>query len=263
VLTRRRFLRVGAASLGGIALLGDGAAGGAVPPPLRLCVPTALYAGCSLEHTLEQIARTGVAGVDVWDTGSASPTNPMQWIAAHGPEALAHLVQSLGLRISAFSLFWSSGSALPLRLAWLRDSGGALAVLNGGGALGQPPSSTIRLLEPVVAEAAALGLRVAAANHRGTSLHSAASIRRFVAACRSPALGLALAPHHLAGDDSTADAFAAAGSRLRLVYALDGARDAVDQMHPDTEVCLFTRERMPARQMTRAIASAREQLTTA
>lgn len=252
---------MGAASLGGMAWMGGGATRACVPP--SFCVPTVLYPGCPIEHILEQISRTGATGVDVWDTGSAGPANPMQWVATHGPEALARRAGRFGLRIRAFSLFWTPGADLAGRLEWLRDAGGRLVVLNGGGAPGRPPWEALRPLEWVVEAAAARDLEVAIVNHRGTSLCSVQSIRQFTGACGWPRLGLALAPHHLAGGDTIEDAIAAAGDRLRLRYVVDGAGDALDRMHPDTEICLFTRERMPARQMTRALTWARERLTTA
>ena len=96
-----------------------------------------MYPDCPLEAALEEIAKTGCRAVDLWEAPNL-PQNHMEWVELRRPQYLRALLESFGLTLSAFSIYWSPGNKLAQRLEWLKEAGGEVAVLGGGAAAGQP-----------------------------------------------------------------------------------------------------------------------------
>jgi len=278
-LTRRTFLRWGAAAGAAMAAATPRrAAAQEAAPAFRFGVSTIMYHDSPFEVAIEEIAKTGCQAVDVWDGGGRTPVNHMEWVEKNGPDKARQLVESFGLKLWAFSIYWSPGGSHLERLEWLKQAGGEVAVLGGGAGADQPVEAGIRGLLPLVEKAEALGVRIAGENHGGSSLNSIASMREFVALAKSPALGIALAPYHVMGaGESVPEAIEAVGSKLFFFYAWqqapgmrelpgDGTLDflpvlkALRKVDYRGHLGIFTHTHVPKDEMTSAVIAAREYL---
>jgi len=288
--SRRAFLRtsaLGAVGLGTAEVFRSAARDRAVaaqedqsgePARFRYGVSTIMYYDSPLEVALEEIARTGCEGVDLWEAPADMPTNHMQWVWKNRPDRLREFVESFGLKLWSFSIYWTPGNEHLERLAWLQEAGGQVAVVGGGAAVGQPVQAGLDALRPLVARAEELGLRVAGENHGGSSLSTIASLREYVSLAASPALGLALAPYHVMGEgESVPEAIEAAGDKLFFLYAwqrapglqelpgdgtLDFAPvlDALRRVRYNGYVSIFTHTHVPRTEMTQGVVAARQYL---
>jgi len=278
-LTRRDFLKAGAVAAGGAALTGAPApiAQERKPATFRFSTSTIMYADSPLEVALEEIAKTGCQAVDIWEA-PGNPQNHMEWVELRRPPYLRALIESFGLKLFSFSIYWSPGNKLSQRLEWLKEAGGEVAVLGGGAGAGQPVRAGVDALLPLVEKAEQLGIKIAGENHGGSSLNSIASLKEFASLAQSSALGLALAPYHvMAGGEAVPDAVAACGPKLFFFYAWqlapgmrelpgDGTLDftpvlrALRAVNYPGYLNIFTHTHVPKEQMTPAIVAAREYL---
>jgi sugar phosphate isomerase/epimerase len=240
-------------------------------------VSTSMYPDSSFEATIDEIMKTGAQAVDLWDTPNY-PVNCMDWVWKRRPWMLKEYLGNCGLKLFAFSIYWSPGNELEERLEWLAEAGGQVAVLGGGAAEGQPVLVGVDRLRALVAKAEQLGIRVAGENHGGSSLNSIASMREFAQLATSPALGIALAPYHVMGNnESVAEAIQAIGGKLYFFYAWqrapgmaelpgDGTLDfapvlrALGTVGYTTYLNIFTHTHVPRDEMTAAVIRAREYL---
>ena len=235
-----------------------------------------MYHDSPFEVAIEEIAKTGCHAVDLWEAHGGYPVNHMQWVEKNRPGRLREFVESFGLKLWSFSIYFSPGGKQLQRLEWMAEAGGEVAVLGGGH--GDTIEAGVKALEPLVKRADELGVKIAGENHGGTSLNSIASLREFVALAKSPALGIALAPYHVMGaNESVAEAIEAIGSKLLFFYAWqrapglrelpgDGTLDfgpvlqALRQVGYNGYLNIFTHTHVPRTQMTEAVIASREYL---
>ncbi|MBM4079521.1 MAG: sugar phosphate isomerase/epimerase [Planctomycetes bacterium] len=274
-MTRREFLAASATMA-----MARAASAQATKPaePFRFSVSTIMYPDSPLEVALEEIAKTGCQAVDLWEGHAKMQTNHMQWVEFHRGEHLRRIVESFGLKLFAFSIYWSPGDKRLQRLEWLKDAGGEVAVLGGGAGAGQPVEAGVSALQPLVEKAEKLGVKIAGENHGGSSLCSIASMREFVRLAKSPSLGIALAPYHVMGaKESVPEAIEAIGPKLFFFYAWqrapglkelpgDGALDflpvlkALRKVGYPYPLNIFTHTHVPKEQMTAGVTAARQYL---
>lgn len=250
------------------------------PTPLRFSVSTCMYPDSPFEVAIDEIAKTGAEAIDLWETPNY-PVNAMDWVWKRRPWMLKEYLANCGLKLFSFSIYWSPSNKLHERLEWLAEAGGEVAVLGGGAAPDQPVAAGVARLWPLVEQAEKLGIRIAGENHGGSSLNSIASMREFVQLATSPALGIALAPYHVMGNnESVAEAVEAVGSKLFFFYAWqrapgmaelpgDGTLDfapvlrALRNVRYTGYLNIFTHTHVSRDQMTAAIIKAREYLERA
>ena len=243
----------------------------------RFSVSTSMYPDSSFEATIDEIAKTGAEAVDLWETPS-NPVNHMDWVWKRRPWMLKEYLGNCGLKLFAFSIYWSPGNELEERLEWLAEAEGQVAVLGGGAGAEQPVSAGVDRLRSLVMKAETLGIRIAGENHGGSSLNSIASMQEFAQLATSPALGIALAPYHVMGNnESVAEAVEAIGEKLFFFYAWqqaaglaelpgDGTLDfapvlrAVRTVGYTGYLNIFTHTHAPRDEMTAAVIRAREYL---
>ncbi len=282
VFTRREFLKASGAAAGAAIALAPSVAAPAQEAqparPFRYSTSTIMYPDSPLPVAIEEIAKAGCHAVDVWEGNAETPLNHMRWVWKNRPERLRELIESFGLKLYAFSIYWSPANERLQRLEWLKEAGGEVAVLGGGAGVDQPVAAGIAALQPLVEKAEELGIKIAGENHAGTSLNSIASLREFAALAESPALGLALAPYHvMAADESVPEAIRAVGSKLYFFYAWqhapglrelpgDGTLDflpvlrALRDVEYESYLSIFTHTRAARDEMTAAIIASREYL---
>lgn len=281
-LNRREFVRttafVGGAATIGLASRPAEAAEEAREPLFRFSTSTIMYHDSPFEVAMEEIAKTGCDAVDLWEAHGGYPVNHMQWVEKNRPERLREFVESFGLKLWSFSIYWSPGNKRLERLQWLADAGGEVAVLGGGAGADQPVSAGVDALRPLVDRAAELGLKIAGENHGGSSLNSIASMREFVGLAESPALGIALAPYHAMGaGESVPEAVRACAEKLLFFYAWqrapgmaelpgDGTLDflpvlqALRQVRYTGYLNIFTHTHVPRDEMTEGVVESRRYL---
>jgi len=270
-MTRRDWLKIGTAATAGLL-----ARPAAAAPALKFSTATIMYQECPLEEALEEIAKTGCEGVDLWEGGT--PHNHMQWVEKFRPQYLRAQIESLGLKLFSFSIYWSPADKLTERLEWLAEAGGEVAVVGGGAAAGQPVEAGVQQIMPLVEKARELGIKIAGENHGGSSLSTIASMREFVKLAEPENLGIALAPYHvMAGGESVAEAVEAVGSKLFFFYAWqlaegmaelpgDGTLDfgpvigALRRVGYSSYLNIFTHTHVPKDQMTAAVIASRKYL---
>jgi len=246
-------------------------------PPFRFSVSTSMYPDSPFEVAIDEIAKTGAQAVDLWDTPNY-PVNCMDWVWKRRPWMLKEYLSNCGLKLFAFSIYFSPGNEVEERLEWLAEAGGEVAVLGGGAAQGQPVAEGLKRLLPLAERAEKLGIRIAGENHGGSSLNTIAELREFAQLATSPALGIALAPYHVMGNsESVAEAVEAIASKLFFFYAWqrapglaelpgDGTLDFVPVLQALRQVGytgylnLFTHTQAPKDEMTAAVIRAREYL---
>ncbi len=277
--SRRDFLKAGTA-LGAAAALGPFdrlvAQDQPEPAPFRFSTSTIMYDESPLEEALDEIAKTGCEAVDIWDAGANAEQNHMRWIEKNRPEQLRQFLDNLGLKLFAFSIYFAPGDRHLEQLEWLKEAGGEVAVIGGGAKDGEPVQAGIDALDPLVEKAEELGIKIAGENHGGSSLNTIASMREYVELAKSPALGMALAPYHVMGEEeSVPEAVRAVGSKLFFFYAWqraegmaelpgDGTLDFLPVLRALREVefggylNLFTHTRAPKDEMTEAVVASRE-----
>ncbi len=244
----------------------------------RFSTSTIMYYDSPFEVAIEEIAKTGCEAVDLWEAQATMPVNHMQWVEKNRPERVREFVESFGLKLWAFSIYWSPGNKRLERLQWLADAGGEVAVLGGGAGVDQPVAAGVDALRPLAAKAEELGLKIAGENHGGSSLNSIASMREFVSLAESPALGIALAPYHAMGaGESVPEAVRACGEKLLFFYAWqrapgmaelpgDGTLDflpvlrALRQVRYTGYLNIFTHTHVPRDEMTQAVIQSRQYL---
>jgi sugar phosphate isomerase/epimerase len=281
-LNRREFVRTTAlaasAATVGLAPRAPAAGDAEGKPAFRFSTSTIMYHDSPFEVAIEEIAKTGCEAVDLWEAQATMPVNHMQWVEKNRPERLREFVESFGLKLWAFSIYWSPGNKRPERLQWLADAGGEVAVLGGGAGADQPVVAGVDALRPLVGRAEELGLKIAGENHGGSSLDSVASMREFVGLAESPALGIALAPFHVMGaGEPVPEAVRACGEKLLFFYAWqqapgmaelpgDGTLDflpvlrALRQVGYKGYLNIFTHTHVPRDEMTQAVIQSRQYL---
>ena len=273
-LDRRSFVKT--AALAAMAS-GAGIARAQEPRPFRYSVSTAMCHDCTFEEAIDEIAKTGAHAVDIWEVPNY-PHNHMQWVWKRRPWMLREYLGNYGLELFAFSIYFTPGDKLLERLEWLAEAGGKVVVLGGGAGHGQPVEAGMRGLMPLVERAEELGVKVAGENHGGSSLNTIASMSEYVSLAESPALGIALAPFHVMGNnESVAEAVEAVGEKLFFFYAWqraagmaelpgDGTLDflpvmrALRQVKYGAYLNIFTHTHVPREQMTEGVIAAREYL---
>jgi sugar phosphate isomerase/epimerase len=89
-------------------------------------------------------------------------------------------------------------------MAWVKKHGGSTVVCGStgpknpaGAAAKAAVAKFLEEMKPHAAKAEELGVRIAIENHSNQALHHPDSLRAFAELNRSPALGVAFAPHHL------------------------------------------------------------------
>jgi len=274
-MKRREFVRHAAVGAAAVSLVGR--VSRPDPDPFRFSVATSMYPDSPFEVAIDEIAKTGATGVDLWDTPNY-PVNHMNWVWKRRPWMLKEYLGNCGLKLFAFSIYWSPGNALEERLEWLAEAGGEVAVLGGGAPPDQPVSAGMAGLQRLAERAEKLGVRIAGENHGGSSLNTIAQLREFAQLATSPALGIALAPYHVMGNsESVAEAVEAVGSKLYFFYAWqrapglaelpgDGTLDfapvlrALRQVGYTGYLNLFTHTHAPKDEMTAAVIRARAYL---
>jgi sugar phosphate isomerase/epimerase len=198
MITRRTFLR----TLGG-ATCAAAVAARAESPPIRLryVLSSALYGEMPLETILPEVSKAGCEAIDIWCRVHG---NQREQIAEMGDDAFAALLEKYHTKLGVSTRYPLGPFKLQEEMAWLKKLGGKI-VLTGCSGPKNPEGAEAKAaiqkfiedMKPHIAKAEELGVAIAIENHINTALHHPDSLRYFAEFNHSPALGVALAFHHL------------------------------------------------------------------
>ncbi|MFM9148204.1 MAG: sugar phosphate isomerase/epimerase family protein, partial [Verrucomicrobiota bacterium] len=197
--SRRDFLRTAALAAAAAASPAAVAADGKFR--LRYVLSSAMYGYAPLAEVLPEVARTGSESIDI---GCKVHGDQREQAAALGDEAFAALLKKHDVRLGVSTRYPLGPFKLQDEMAWVRKHGGTTLVCGStgpknpsGAAARAAIAKFLEEMKPHAAKAEELGLRIAIENHSNQALHHPDSIRAFAELNKSPALGVAFAPHHL------------------------------------------------------------------
>ena len=198
MIPRRSFLR----SLSAAATLSCVARAAAREPfRLRYVLASALFGEMPLEEILPEVAKTGSESIDIWCKVHG---DQREQAAALGDEAFAALLKKHDVKVGVSTRYPLGPFKLQDEMAWVKKHGGATVVCGStgpknpsGAAAKAAIAKFLEEMKPHAAKAEELGVRIAIENHSNQALHHPDSLRAFAELNKSPALGVAFAPHHL------------------------------------------------------------------
>jgi len=195
MITRRTFLH----ALGAAAATSAFAA--AAPFRLRYILSSAMYGEMPLDVILPEVAKTGCEAIDIWCKVHG---NQREQVTEMGDDAFAALLTKHGVKLGVSTRYPLGPFKLQEEMAWVKKLGGKVIVCGSGGPKNlegaEAKAAIAKLMEemkPHAAKAEELGVTIAIENHSGSALSHPDSIRAFGELNKSPALGVAFAPHHL------------------------------------------------------------------
>ena len=201
MLSRREFLR--SAGLAAAAAVAAPAlrAQAADPFRLRYVLSSAMYGYAPLAEVLPEVAKTGSESIDIWCKVHG---DQREQAAALGDEAFAALLKKHGVKVGVSTRYPLGPFKLQDEMAWVKQHGGTTVVCGStgpknpsGAAAKAAIAKFLEEMKPHAARAGELGVRIAIENHSNQALHHPDSLRAFAELNKSPALGVAFAPHHL------------------------------------------------------------------
>ncbi|MBU6301507.1 MAG: sugar phosphate isomerase/epimerase [Verrucomicrobia bacterium] len=168
---------------------------------LRHVLSSALYGDMKLTEILPEVAKTGSVGLDLWGKPHGTQREEVE---AMGIEAAAALFEKAGVKVAVSTRYPLGCFGLQPEMPVLQRFGGKVLVCGSSGPKDVPPAEIkplmkdfLEKMKPHADAAARHGLVIAVENHSNQLLSSPDSIRRFAELNDHPALGVALAPHHL------------------------------------------------------------------
>ena len=199
--TRRHFLQTLAAAT----LMSPLSLPAATEPPLELkyLLASALYGNFGLEAVLPELPSAGCAGLDLWCQPHGTQREQVEAI---GLEAFADLLKKHSAQPVCFTQYPLGPFGLQKEMTVLKQLGGSLLVTGAGGPKNQGGAEAkaaikdfLEKKQPHADAAAEHGIAIAIENHANSLLSTPDSLRFWAELNNHPALGVAFAPHHLAG----------------------------------------------------------------
>lgn len=195
MITRRTFLQaLGAATVSSALATSE-------PFRLRYVLSSALYGEMPLETILPEVSKAGCEAIDIWCKVHG---NQREQITEMGDDAFAALLEKNHTKLGVTTRYPLGAFRLQEEMVWLKKLGGKIALCGCSGAKNPQGAEAkaaiqdfIEKMKPHVARAEELGVTIAIENHANTALHHPDSLRYFAEFNHSPALGVALAFHHL------------------------------------------------------------------
>ena len=168
---------------------------------IRYTLSSALYGTMPLDVILSEVAKVGAESIDIWCKAHG---DQREQATALGEEAFAALLKKHGVRVGSSTRYPLGPFKLQEEMAWVKKHGGDLVICGcvgpknpEGAAAKAAIAKFLEDMKPHAAKAEELGMRIAIENHSNQALHHPDSLRAFAELNKSPALGVAFAPHHL------------------------------------------------------------------
>ncbi len=198
--TRRHFLQCLAGSAAAAALPSF-AAPASPKLVLKHLLSSALYGDIALETILPEVAATGCAGLDIWCKPHGAQREQVE---AMGVESFVGMLKKHSAQAVCFTQYPLGPFALQKELPVLKQLGGGLIVTGAKGPkdlTGADARAAVKAfleqMKPHADAAAEHGITLAIENHAASLLSTPDSIRSWAELNKHPAMGMALAPHHL------------------------------------------------------------------
>ncbi|MGD9748204.1 MAG: sugar phosphate isomerase/epimerase family protein, partial [Verrucomicrobiales bacterium] len=162
---------------------------------------SALYGDMKLAEVLPEVSPAGCAGLDLWGKPHATHREEVDEM---GVDAFEALLKQSGVPLVCSTRYPLGPFGLQPEMPMVKRLGGKLIVCASKGpkdVTGVEAKAGIKefleLMKPHADAAAGHGITIAIENHAGALLASPDSLRYWAEFNTHPALGVALAPHHL------------------------------------------------------------------
>lgn len=176
-------------------------AAASAPLTLNYLLASALYGDMKLAEVLPEVSPAGCAGLDLWGKPHATHREEVDEM---GVDAFEALLKQSGVPLVCSTRYPLGPFGLQPEMPLVKRLGGKLIVCASKGpkdVTGAEAKAGIKefleLMKPHADAAAGHGITIAIENHAGALLASPDSLRYWAEFNTHPALGVALAPHHL------------------------------------------------------------------
>jgi len=166
----------------------------------KYILASALYGTMDLNTILAEVSKISAEHIDIWPKVHG---NQREQIKEMGEDAFAALLKKHAVKLGVSTSYGLGPFGLKDELNFVKKFGGSAIVTGTPG--GDVASDNIKAamksflekMKPHADAAGESGLMIALENHAKALLNTPDSLRAFADLNRSPALGVAFAPHHL------------------------------------------------------------------
>ena len=198
-LSRRNMLSLLA---GGSAAFLAGGTSADEPKPLlpKFILASALYGTMDLDTILGEVSKISAEHIDIWPKVHG---NQREQIKEMGEDAFAALLKKHAVKLGVSTSYALGPFGLKDELNFLKKFGGSVIVTGtpagdvASDGIKPAMKSFLEKMKPHADAAGESGVVIALENHAKALLNTPDSLRAFADLNRSPALGIAFAPHHL------------------------------------------------------------------
>lgn len=198
-LSRRHALSLLASGLG-MALVESSSAADEKAFKPKYILASAMYGTMPLDTILGEVSKVSAEHIDIWPLKHG---NQREQIKEMGDDAFGELLKKHTVKLGVSTCYALGPFGLKDELKFVKKFGGNLIVTGTPGGdvasseMKPAMKSFLEKMKPHADAAAELGLVIALENHSKALLNTPESLRAFADLNRSPALGVAFAPHHL------------------------------------------------------------------
>lgn len=198
----------------------------------RYVLASSLFGKLPLREILPAVSQCGAEAIDLWPKPHGSQREELD---SMGMDAFKQLLSEHKVQVGVLTRYDLGMGKLVSEFDVARALGARVIVTGVGGPKGLAGAELkaavgdfAQKIAPVVAVAEEKGITIAMENHGNCLLETADSVRYLVDACRSKALGIALAPYHLEQDpEALARLVRELGPRLAVFYAWQHGKGAM------------------------------------
>ena len=239
-INRRELLGVGAGVVAGGLLPGFTKAGEKKSAfKLRYVLGSCMYGEMPLAEILPEVKKTGSEAIDIWPRKHG---NQREQIEEMGHAAFLKLLDKHGVKLGMITRYDLGPKRLQEDLPNLKKFGGQLMITGStkqkkGEKLKLQVQAFLKSLQPQIAVAEKLGVKIGIENHGNALINSPDSLRYFADLAESPHVGIAMAPYHLPQDSKLlADLIEHLGPKLAHFYAWEHGMGCMTKLPKEQEL---------------------------
>lgn len=208
---------------------------------LRYIVGSCMYGYTPLAEILPEVAKVGSSAIDIWPKVHGDQREQLDEL---GEERFAALLKQHGVTLGCITQYKLGPFGLQDEMRLAKRLGCSLIVTGAVGPKGLQGAELkagitkfVEQLQPHLAVAEETGVTIAIENHGNNLVDSPDSIRWLMDLCRSPRLGIALAPYHLPQDPAVLGGLIRSlGDRLQMFYAWQHGMGCMEKLPKDQEL---------------------------
>lgn len=215
------------------------------PPPsfhFNYILASAMYGTFALDLILPELQKTGTAKIDLWRKPHGDQREQAD---AMGLAALQELLRKHRAEVGMLTCYSAGPFHLQNDIAFAAQLAAKIIVTGSDKEANEPSGPAARdavakfleKMKPHIEAAEKAGVRIAIENHSSQMLYSPDSMRYFAELNKSPQLGIAFAPHHLAAhSDEIPKLIADIGPNLAFFYAQEHGKGFLQKLPKNEEM---------------------------